>query len=77
MTLAVCIRVTFRSVHVVIEMHTHPIPVLVKQVYGTGSLATLKGGIGPAYGLQTHQIRSKGDPLQTTRKCNAYALKET
>ena len=30
MTLAVCVRVTLRSVHVVIETHMHPIPVVLK-----------------------------------------------
>ena len=49
-TLAVGVRVTFQSVHVAIETHTYPIPVL-KQVDGAGSLVTLKGGLWPAYGL--------------------------
>ena len=49
--LAVCtFAYTFyRSVHVAIEMHAHPMPVVLKQVYGAGSLATFKGDIGPAY----------------------------
>ena len=34
-----------------IETHTHHIPVLLKQVYGDDSLATLRVGIGSAYGL--------------------------
>ena len=41
----------------------HPIPIVLKQVYGADSLATPKGGIGPAYVLQTHSVRSKGDAL--------------
>ena len=42
MTVAVCIRVTFRLVHVVIETHTHSIPVVLKDVCGASSLATRK-----------------------------------
>ena len=45
--------VTFRSVLVAIqnsnEMLMHPIPAVLKQAYGVGSLATLKGGYGSAY----------------------------
>ena len=51
MTLAVCVRITFRLVHVAIKTQAHPIPAVLKQVYGADSLATLKGGIGPAYEL--------------------------
>ena len=42
-TLAVCVWITFRSVHEAIETHMHPIPVVLNQVYYAGSLRTLKG----------------------------------
>ena len=41
-TVAVCVRIPFRSVHVAIDMHMQPIPVVLNQVYGAGSLVTLK-----------------------------------
>ena len=53
-TLAVCVRFTLQSVHVAIEMHTHHILVVLKQVDGAGSLATLKGGLGPGSGYNVH-----------------------
>ena len=51
MTLAVSVCVTFRSVHVAIETQTHPIPVVLNQVYGADSLATLKEDYWTVNGL--------------------------
>ena len=49
-TVAVCVCITFRSVHVVIEnvnaSHMHPICISFYQVYGACKLITLKGVYG-------------------------------
>ena len=45
MTLGVCARVPFRSVHVAIEMLMHPVPIVLKQVYVAKSLAVEAQGL--------------------------------
>ena len=47
MTVAVCVRDTFQSVHIAIEtFEMHSLPLVLNQVYGAGSLATFKGDYG-------------------------------
>ena len=50
---------------------------MLKQVYGAGSPATFKGGIGPAYRVVNTAYTTKSEHkhiLQTSCKCNAYAM---
>ena len=46
--------------------NAHPIQVGLKQVYGAGSLTTLKGDIWPAYEFWAHNIRSKEEHSSET-----------
>ena len=53
MTFALSVHIAFRSVSVAIEnantSRMHPIPTMLKWLYGASRLATIKGGIGSAY----------------------------
>ena len=68
--------------------HAHPIPTVLKHIYGVSSLATLNGGYRPAYkgkhtananaAEETYTAKSERERiLQTLRKRNTYASKDT
>ena len=63
---AVCFLVTFLLVHVAIETHTHLILLVLNQVYGAGSPATLKGKelYGDCMGIVTSEYQGRQRYLQ-------------
>ena len=88
MIVAVCVCVTFQSVHVVNEnanaSHTDGILVMVSyQVYGASNLATFKGVYGTVNAPHTHYRKcnlAKSEcehMLQTSRKITTYTVKGT
>ena len=50
---------TFQLAHVAIETNTHPIFLVLNQVYGAGSLATFKGDCMELYGTCTGVVTAE------------------